>query len=283
VLLLLATLTASDAGAWTREWGEVYVRGGVDGYVSNRFENALQDVEEVVSFRSTAGAVYAEIGLSPAWPVQLTLQVPVSTSVLTFRVEDAIDPDELGRATTTRLGDAFFSLQTALYKKKVRLSGQLEFKLPLYRLDSIGVGQGAWTDVFPRPGDGQLDIAPWLWVGGGFPHGFYEVGVGYRFRTEAFFGEAPDATLVDGMPFHGKIGGNFWRIWVIGEVIGIKNFRDDLFTREWVAVGATVMVNLWDGLYLDGRVAPEVWTRKASQGIAWSAGLSWKQNPPQRQ
>lgn len=273
----LLTSTSAHAGAWTRDLGQHFTRGGMDAYVSHRFENALQDVDEVVRFTSYSASVYSEVGISPAWPLQLTVQVPLTFSALDFKVIDAVDPSEQGRATTSRLGDANLSIQTALLRNKpIELAGALTVKIPLYRLDGIGRDQGAWTDVFPRPGDGQIDVTPWVWLGGGFPSGFYEVGVGYRFRTEAFIGEAPEASVGDGIPFHAKLGLHGGRVWGIAEVLGIKNFRDDLFTREHVAVGATVMVQVWKGLAVDARVAPEIWTRKASQGVSWSLGLSWQ-------
>ena len=106
---------------------------------------------------------------------------------------------------------------------------------------------------------------------------FIEGRVGYRFRTEAFFGYDTSATFVDGIPFGLKIGATRGRLTVLFDLDGYKNLPgNDRFSREYLAMGPTMLLTLVKGLAIEARFSGQVISNNAPQGISFGLGVSWR-------
>jgi hypothetical protein len=277
-LALLPSL--AHAGAWTRELGSHYARIGQDVYGALSWEAPVGGATTALGYQAHTTSLYAEVGLTPRWPLQAFVTLPVLYSDLQFTTSDAAE-GSFGRATSLQPGDLRAGLQTALYRKSVQLALGVEFKVPLYRNDDVGAAQGLWKSVFPLPGDGQLDVTPQLRLGWSGGPAFGELLVGYRFRTEAFLHFDTPATFVDGVAFNLKGGVTFGQVLVMAEVDGLINVADDPYSREYVSLGPSVMVTVWKGLAVEARLSGEAWVDNAAQGMTGGIGLSWRGSPPQ--
>jgi hypothetical protein len=277
-LLLLPSL--AHAGAWTRELGSHYVRAGYDVYGALSWNAPVGGATTALGYQAHTASVYAEVGLTPVWPLQLYTTLPLLYSDLQFTTPDAAE-GSAGRATSLQPGDLRVGLQTSLYRKSVQLALGVELKVPLYRNDDIGAAQGLWKSVFPLPGEGQLDVTPQLRLGWSGGKAFGELMVGYRFRTEAFLHFDTPATLVDGVPMNLKGGVTFGRVLVMAELDALVNVSRDPYTREFVSVGPALMVTVWEGLAVEARMSGELWVDNAAQGMTGGLGLSWRSMPKQ--
>jgi hypothetical protein len=166
-------------------------------------------------------------------------------------------------------------------RKTVQLSVGADVKIPLYRNDNVGKKFNTYQGFFPKPGDDQIDVTGWVFVGGGLPHtkAWIEGGVGYRHRSSQFMGWTPPisgVTLVDGLPFTATFGATAGRFIGMVKVDGIVNVKTDLYTREGVAVGPALMVDVAKGFAVEARFADEVWVAQASRGVSFGAGVSWR-------
>lgn len=275
--LLAALLLPSVAlaGPWTKNFGEAYAKLGADYYVPLSYYDPALD--NAGTFFGQTYSAYAEVGVLPWHPVQLGVLIPYQISRLSFEPDTGFAPG-LARATTARFGDLRATLQVAILHSTVQLAAACEVKVPMYHNDTVGDGFGAWADRFPRVGDGQVDVTPMVLIGGSIPKSpvWLEGTVGYRVRTEAFIGWDIDAVLVDSVVFRATIGAHVDRAYIMVQLDGNKNVAVDEVSREGVALGPALLLDLYKGLAWELRFAGEPWARNGSQGLSFGTGLSWR-------
>lgn len=269
--LLLPLLVASaHAGGWTRDKGQYYVKAGADVYVALTYVEPGTDEPVDGSYFGQQYGAYAEVGLPLPHPVQVSASAPLVIGTATGEGATVSGPLSL-RATTVRAGDLRLAAQTAL-TKKAPLAAGVEVKIPLYDNTTVGEDFGAFADVFPEPGDGQVDGTAWLFAGASPSSAtFVQGALGYRHRWDA---SGQGFELVDGIPFAASGGvttGSF--LWM-AQVDGIANLVSDETTRQYLSVGPAAMWTFTDGLALELRGATELWARNASRGIGAGIGLS---------
>jgi hypothetical protein len=277
--LTLAAPSQAQAGAWSKNFGELYTKVGADFYKAARYVDPNTGLEvEGLDFFGQQYSLYAEVGVLPWWPLQVSLLLPLSVGTSRFPDETVFAEGDTGRATSVRLGDMRVQLQTSILRKGFQLSPAFELKIPLYGNGKVGSHFGTWSEAFPLPGDGQLDVTGWLFFGGALPKTpmFLQGGAGYRHRSSTFIGWDTDLDFVDGIPFTATLGVNIGPVLAMLQVDGIKNVREDEITRENLSVGVGIFASVWRGLAIEGRFAGEVWANNAAQGISFGVGLSWR-------
>ena len=277
VLALLLVPATAHAGAWTKEFGAYYAKVGGDYYKPAAYVDPETGEETTDAFFGQSYSAYLELGVFPLWPIQISVLVPLSIGTVTFTDPKSFG-DATGRATTTRMGDLRVGVQGQLLKKTVQLSLGLEVKIPLYGNDRVGDEFSTFREIFPLPGDGQIDLNPWLHVGGAIPNTpvWMTGGAGYLHRTSTFIGWDTDLDFLDSITFTYTFGGTAGPVLVMFNLDGNKNFVDDAVTRERLAVGPSVAVNVWRGLSISGRLQGEVWSRNATQGVSFGFGVSYQ-------
>lgn len=171
-------------GAWTRDQGEVYTKAAVDVYGASRVRVAGELEDSDGRYLGTQVSTYGEVGLSKGHPVQATASVPLVVGAHRTQIYDVFGELPV-RATTVRMGDLRLGLQTALLptapEAPVALAGEL--KLPLYANGRVGSSLPTYAELFPRPGDGNIDGTAWLLGGASRGAWFVEGGAGYLRRT----------------------------------------------------------------------------------------------------
>jgi len=271
--------TEAHAGAWTKAFGDYYVKAGADFYKATSYvDPTTGEVVEGLEFFGQQYSIYGEVGVLPWWPLQVAVMLPVSVGTTTFEEPTVFPEGESARATSARLGDLRVMLQTSILKKDFQLSPAFELKVPMYSNDSVGSDFGTWSEAFPLPGDGQLDVTGWLMMGGAIPKApvFIQGGLGYRHRTEVFVDWTTDLVFVDGIPFTTTIGVTAGPFLGMLQLDGIKNIKEDDVTRENISLGFGAFVTVWKGLAIEARVAGDVWANNAARGVSFGAGLSWR-------
>jgi len=278
-MVSLSSLPQAEAGAWTRSFGDHYVKLGADFYKAISYVDPATG-EEVsgLDFFGQQYSLYGEVGVLPWWPVQIGVLLPLSVGTLSFTDDTLFADMERARATSARLGDLRVSVQTSILKKGFQLSPALELKIPLYSNDSIGGEFDTWSQAFPMPGEGQIDVTGWLLMGSSIPKApvFIQGGLGYRHRTEHFIDWDTDLEFVDGLPLTATVGATFGPFLGMLQFDAIKNFREDETTAENVSLGFSAFVTVWKGLAVEARVAGDVWANNTSRGVSFGAGLSWR-------
>ncbi len=285
-MIALTALAASSAwaGAWTREQGSTYVKAGADVYQALSFQAPGEAAQSEGAYFGQQYSLYGEVGLTKGHPFQLAVALPFVVGTHTTEVIDAFGELPV-RATTARAGDLRVWAQTQLGKpKKVALSPAIELKVPLYANGQVGSPLPNFSDLFPKPGDGNVDITPWLYVGSGLtPKVFVEGGVGYIFRTEAFVGWETDIEFNDGPRFLAKIGGQLGPVLLIGGAEGqfvtsgqTSEGETDLFTRRFLVVFGNALIDVGKGIAIEPRIAVEAFAQNASQGWGGGLGVSWR-------
>lgn len=278
-MIVAALAAAAYAGAWTKEAGEVYAKLGADFYDPLVYVDPATGEETELRYFGQQYGAYAEVGVLDARPVQLDVYVPVSVGRTAFEVT-GVDGDGTGVATTTRLGDARVAIQAALWRRGVQVAAAVGAKVPLYANDRVGAAYPAWQPFFPLVGDGQLDVEARLHAGGSVPDTpFWLEGlVGYRHRTEVFLGWTPPGGLafVDGVPFRATLGARLGPAYVMGEVDGLVNVVADDVTRQGVAAGPKLLVDVGRGFGVEARAAWDVWAVHAPRGVSFGGGVSWR-------
>jgi hypothetical protein len=269
--------SSAEAGAWTKEFGAYYAKIGADFYKPAAYVDPATGEATSDSFFGQNYNLYIEAGVFPLWPIQVSVLLPVSVGTVTFSDPKTFG-DETARAVTTRLGDLRFGVQAAILKKTVQLAVGLQVKVPLYSNGRVGSEFPTYAEVFPLPGDGQIDVNPQVHVGGGLPGVpmWMTLGVGYLHRSSAFLGWEPDLDFVDSLSFTYTFGGNAGPVLIMFNLDGNKNFVADDVTREGVAAGPSVAVNVWRGLSISARLQGEVWSRNAGQGVSFGLGVSYQ-------
>jgi len=278
VLLAILWPSSALAGPWTRELWSYYAKVGADFYSATGYVDPETGERKGGEYFGQQYGAYGEVGVSPGWPVQVSLLIPVSMGTATFRDEFRFGNSE-GHATTTRLGDGRLAVQTSILRAPAPLAIGAELKLPLYSNGDVGEEFGQEYVVhFPFPGDGQIDLTGWLLSGSSVPGApmWFEWGIGYRHRTEEFIGWNPDATLVDSVVYRALVGGALGPVLLMGLLDGNANLEKDRFSREALSAGPTILWTFWRGLALEGRLAWELEARNQSKGFGFGFGLSYR-------
>jgi hypothetical protein len=290
--LLLASLLGTDAraGAWTRGAGEFYAKAGANVYSAYRFVAPGQSEPTDVRYLGQQYAVYAEAGLLPGHKGQLSVSAPLVVGTSRAELTDLLGTVAF-RATTVRLGDLRAAAQVAL-SRKLPISAAIEAKIPLYANGGVGADYPTYAQLFPKPGDGQVDLVGWVYAGASpLPQGFAEVGLGYVHRTEWFVGwdelsrrvaaaqdpasePGADLSFVDGLAFQAKLGRRFGPALPILGLDGQLALASSPWTRRYVGISASALVDVAQGVAIEPRIATELWAKAASQGIAAGLGLS---------
>jgi hypothetical protein len=274
-VIALVAATA-HGGAWTKEVGEVYTKAGAEVYHAFTFVapgTALLDEEG--DYFGQQYSVYAEAGVLPGYKGQLLVKVPLVVGVHGAEYSDALGTVPL-RATTTRPGDLELGAQVALHPE-LPISAAVLAKIPLYANGKVGQDYPTFAALFPKPGDGQVDLTGVVYAGGSpIPKSFGEVGLGYRHRTEWFTGWDTSVTYVDGVVFVAKGGYSLGRVLPIVSVDGLKSVKDDTYSREYVTLSGSALIDVAEGLAIEPRIAAELWARKSSRGIGGGIGVSYR-------
>jgi hypothetical protein len=301
--MITALVSLAIAGPWTRSHGDAYVKAGADYYYTTKYvlpaESGLAATGDfgTDSFFGHQYSVYGEAGISDAWPIQLAVRAPLTVSVVDFAASDTVNVIS-GTATSTRMGDLELMPQVALSKKHPIAFG-LGVKLPLYNVDNVCAGS-VYRDFCGRPGDGQLDVTPWLLAGGSFFKGkaWAEGQVGYRWRSEAYRNWDTTRAFIDSLAFGGTLGAKVGPTLLMVRLDGNRNFSglvydksyadpivqaatdankgEDPFTLQSIRFGPQAMLLLSDHWALEGRAQWDVWAQSTSIGVGFGGGVSWR-------
>lgn len=270
----------AQAGAWTRELGSAYVKAEGSVYRSSRVRVPGAAADSTGTYTGVQGTAYGEVGVLGAHPVQLSVQAPVVYGQHRTDIYDVFGAVPV-QATTVRMGDLRVAAQTAL-TRAMPLAVAVEGKVPLYANGDVGQSLPTYAALFPKPGDGQVDLTGWVFGGGAVGDGFVEGGVGYLHRTEAFVGWDTELEVVDGGRALGKVGWKVGSVWALAMVDAQWAWstevggQEDTFTRQFVAASVASMVELGPHVAIEPRLSAEVWTRNASQGLGGGLGVSWR-------
>lgn len=283
IALCAAWLAApAQAGAWTKDLGQVYAKAGGDVYAALRFQAPGEDEVSEGSYFGQQYGVYAEVGVSPGHPIQISIAAPLTIGEHRTQVIDAIGELPV-RAVTVRGGDMRLAVQTPI-AKTLPIAAAIEVKVPLYENGEVGASMRNLRDLFPKPGDGQVDVTAWVYAGTALTDTiFVEGGVGHMFRTEAFVGWDTDITFNDSFRVLAKGGAT------TGPVITVLGLEaqlaysntnaagnEDRFTRQFVVASASALIDVAPGLAIEPRFAAELYARNASQGIGGGIGVSYR-------
>jgi len=263
---LLAAAPAAQAGPWTKSGGEFYIKGGESFFSASTFVDSTGTVREGVNYFGASTFAYFEVGLFKGFQVQ---------GYLPFTVARNTFPDG-ARYLHTGGGDALIGIQWSPPIPGLTSAIRLEFKVPMYDVGGI---KGNYATRFPAFGDGQLDITPWLSIGGGIPRTplYAWAEAGYRFRTEGYVGEGDTREFLDSFAFAGQIGvglGN--RGWAGFTVSGVTPFKLDEVTKAYLVLGPSIGIFVYKNFALEASFDPIVWARNGSQGLGFSVGASIK-------
>jgi hypothetical protein len=274
---VIALLAVAHAGAWTKERGQAYVKLGADVYDAVTFQPPGATEPMPGAYIGQQGGFYGEAGLlEDGWRAQAAVSWGVVSGHHRAEVSDVVG-DSVVRASTTRPGDLRLTGQVALHRT-APLALSVEVKIPTYANEGVGAYLQSLAFLFPKPGDGQIDVTPQVHAGVvPFEKGFAEVSAGYRFRTEAFVGWDTTIRFADGVLGAGKLGVDLGRVLPIVGAEALVAVRDDLYTRQYAVVYGTALVDLVpDHLALEPRASAELWAKNASRGYGVGLGLSYR-------
>ena len=266
LVCLLATASAAQAGPWTKGGGEFYVKGGESFFAADTFVDSTGTVREGVEYFGASTFAYFEVGLFKGFQVQ---------GYLPFTVARNTFPDGAGYMHSGG-GDALIGVQWSPPIPGLTSAIRLEFKVPMY---DVGAIKGRYATRFPAFGDGQLDITPWLSIGGGIPKTplYAWAEAGYRFRTEGYVGEGDTREFLDSLVFAGQLGvGLGSHGWVGLTVSGVTPFELDEVTKAYLVLGPSIGIYVYKNFALEASFDPIVWARNSSQGMGFSVGASIK-------
>lgn len=268
-LALLLTLlpSAAKAGPWTRSLGHAYVKLGSNLFLADEFVDLDNQVSSADFFGATT-SVYAEIGVWERLHVQLLLPHVVFQNGF----------DDGTRFLTAGGGDARLALQWTSPLDFLPHALRLEAKVPLY--DAAGPLElsRALREQFPLRGDGQLDLALWLSLGGSLPGlPIYVFGeIGHQLRTELFVGEGLPRSFLDTFLYAVEVGVTVYeRVVVAVFSQGYLPYGDDEVTRGFVDLNAKLYAPIWQGLALEASVGFIPWAVSASRGLSLGFGVSY--------
>lgn len=258
----------AQAGPWTKKTGEYYVKFSELYFSSDTFVSPSGERIEGTDYLALTSAVYAELGLTERMHLQVFLPWTFSRNAFS---------EQGTRYATVGLGDAIVGVQTTPFKLgNLPWALRLESKIPLY--DAKGpTGPDALN--FPALGDGQVDLTYWLSLGGSlYPKPIYFLGeVGFRQRTEIFYGQGNGLEFANGIAYRAQAGYIFKESFLVaGNVNGVYTPTEDLFTQSFLTVGPAIGVKLVGGLWLEATVDPMIWSKNNAPGTTWSVGISHK-------
>jgi hypothetical protein len=271
---MLLVSTTAQAGAWTRSLGSYYAKAGVDLYAASTYQSADFVSTEGQSFLGYQLGVYGEFGVLNAHPVMVAVQAPWASSTLFFEEKTGTFRP---RATTRRLGDLKFTAQTSVLPDGGPLSASVEVKIPLYSNDSVGSRYAGYEELFPLAGEGQVDVTGWLLGGASFGGPWWgEAAVGYQHRTSAFIGwmNRGDLDFLDRVRFGAGLGFSEGPVVAILRVDGQKALGVDAITSESLSVGPVLLIDVAEGIAIEGRFAADLWANNATQGVGAGTGIS---------
>lgn len=274
VLLGSAVLASSaTAGPWTKDLGSYYAKGGADGFYALSWQQAGVNARNEDQFLGQLYSLYGETGLSKGHPVQVAATLPVSVGTLWFVRRDN-GTRATGRATVHRFGDLRLRPQVALHPDKpVALA--VEVKIPLYAVDSVCDEDPTFKELCPRPGDGQIDLMPMVLAGGSIGNdGFFEVGLGYLYRSEWFLGWDTDFQFQDGLVVN--TGGGVWTgpLLSMVKVDGTFAPRNDQTSQQFLRAGPAFLLDVAEGVGLEARGQMDLWAVNTARGVGFGVGLS---------
>lgn len=264
--ICLGQSRTAHAGPWTKQPGDAYIKVSESYFASDTFISSSGERVQGTDYLALTSALYFEAGLTP----RLHLQGYLPWSFTRNEVE-SLDT----RYANAGFGDAQIGFQTTPVAAALPYALRVNVKLPLYDVASI---QGAERELFPALGDGQVDVTTWLSLGGSFwPTPLYVLGeVGWRHRTELFWGQGSELEFKDGLALNGQLGYTIReRVLIALNLSGVYTFAQDEVTQSFLSVGPFLGVALGKGFSLEANISPMVWSRNNSPGTTWALGLSW--------
>ena len=283
MLLALLGPTDAEAGGCTRDLGSAYLKASADAYQALTFQAPGESERSDGNYVGQQYGIYAEAGLSSKHPIQIAVAAPlVTVGTHSTEIFDAFGELPV-RATTVRAGDLRVWAQTAL-SNRAPIAAGLEVKVPLYANGGVGESLRNFDELFPKPGDGQVDVTAWLYAGHAISaKTFAEVGAGYLWRTDAFVGWETAIRFNDGFRLLGKVGTTVGPVLLVGGLdgqfvfSGMADGEVDLYTRRFLAAFGSALIDVGDsGFAIEPRIAYEVWAVNASQGWGGGLGVSWR-------
>lgn len=274
--IFLTPLTA-EAGPWSKSLGGAYAKINAGSFTSDTFTNSAGELQRGSRYFGATASVYFEIGVLKGLHVQGSIPYLIATNFGT----------DGSRFTQGTMGDGMLGLQYQLpIPGPLVVAVVANAKLPMYDLGRLANKKetSSHASSFPAQGDGQLDLTFWLSVGGSLRSlpMFMFLDVGYRHRTEVFFGTADSRTFGDSFQFFGQIGYTVWRkqgVIISLNAQGTLPFAEDKYTKGLFSVGLGVffpILNTPAGKWaIELAVDPLLWARNAGQGWGWSIGLSF--------
>ncbi|RMG21269.1 MAG: hypothetical protein D6729_01110 [Deltaproteobacteria bacterium] len=265
LLPLLAVILVpglASAGPWTKGPRSGYVKVGVNTFASDRYVDARGNPVENAHYLAFDAATYFEWGLAKG----LHAQGYVPFQFATQRFDDGREGAAVG------LSDTLLALQYSPPSLPFPLAGRLEVKLPFYSVSN--------TVEDPSLGDGQVDLTLWLSAGGSAadPPVFGYVELGYRHRTEIFFGTNPGTSPGDGLALFAQAGWMlFGRLLVSVTAGGIVPFVDDSVTKGYLTVGPALFFAVDEHFAVEASASPVVWAKNSASGFSVALGLSYRQ------
>lgn len=286
--LVLLVPASARAGPWSKDPGHWYFKLGQSLFTADGFRDAEGRFNTESSYLGLNTFAYGEVGLVEGLQTQFYLPFTIginsfdedSTLRLSTRCENGLLVNDTSRRS---FGDASAGLQYSPKLMTMPHALRADVKLPLYDLADP---RGACRDLFPQPGDGQLDITLWLSLGDSFhPRPFYLYGeLGHRFRTEVFIGEATPQQYGDTFVFFGQAGWEFTRGAFLQLNLQLSlPYVDDSTTKGSVVLGPALFVPLEAGFAVETEVQFTPWASNSAEGVAealyWtsvSVGISHK-------
>jgi len=271
LVVLLTLLPRAEAGPWTKNQGELYVKLGQGFFIADSFRDSAGTLQEGVNYLGASTSVYFEVGLVKGLHVWGYLPFTAA--------RNSIEEDDTTWLRTSG-GDAMLGLQYTphFFTLPFPAALKVEVKVPFYDINGV---EGIYAGRFPAPGDGQVDVTLWLSAGGSLSTIplFMFAEVGYRFRTEAFVGTGPfSSSFEDGITFFASVGYTILeRVLVAVNSGGVMPYVQDNATKGYVTLGVALYIPIWEGLAAEASYDPMVYTNKnASPGHGFSFGLSYK-------
>jgi hypothetical protein len=263
-LAILLVASTAQAGPWTKNPGQVYVKVGEGFFLSDSFRDGSgQLVTGQTEYLGATTSTYFEVGVLKGLHVWGYLPYTIARN----------DFNDGSSFLIAGGGDALLGLQyTPPLPLPFPAALKLEAKVPFYDVADV-------LTNFPAAGDGQLDLTFWLSAGGSLhPLPLFFFGeVGYRKRTEYYIGEGSSSEFLDGVALFTSVGYTlFKRVTVALNMGGIIPFEEDTTTKGYLTLGPALYVPVWKGLAVEASFDPMIYTnRNASPGIGFSFGVSF--------
>lgn len=264
--LLLSGLAI--AGPWVKDAGSWYAKGAYGQFRGDSYVDATGELIDDVSYLGQSVVLYGEVGVGAG--LQLVASVPWQL---------ARQVDASGRSyRRAGLGDLDLGVGRAL-AEALPLSAHVVAKLPAYGgVDGDRFGTEAVH--LPALGDGQVDLAAELAVGGGGAVGqvrwWTEGALAYVHRTPwaLAHGFTPAADFGDGLDYGGKVGLLPGFGWLALGLSGRHSFDDDGSTKAWRQLDGSAAVEVAEGLAVEFSGAWVYAAVASSTGASGFVGLS---------